>query len=96
MQDLLGEPDVPDLYVDSVRIATGVFGFVLEMGIQGVPDTEQSELPPVKRLAVIRMSAQHALVVSRLLGKHVELYQQKVGKIALPAEVFRSLGLDPE
>lgn len=96
LQELLDEPDIPDLYVDTIRIAVGVFGFVLEMGMQGVPDTQQSEAPSVKRLARVRMSPQHALVFARLLNKHVDAYQEQVGKIQLPPEAFTDLGLEPE
>lgn len=96
LQELLGEPDMPDLYVDAVRIAVGAYGFVLEMGVQGVPDTAASEAPPVKRLARIRMSPQHALIVARLLTKNVQIYQDKIGRIQLPPEAFKALDLDPE
>lgn len=86
----------PDLYVDSVRIAFGAYGFVLELGVGGIADTPASEKPPTKRLALVRMSPQHALILSRLLERNVAIYQDRIGKINLPAEMYRDLELDPQ
>lgn len=91
-----GTNDVPDLYIDSVRIAVGPYGFVLELGNQGVADTPGSEKPPIRRLALVRMSPQHALVLARLLEKNVRQYEERIGKIQLPSDLYRDLGLDPE
>jgi hypothetical protein len=96
VEQLLGPPeDVPDYYVDAVRIAVGAYGFVLELGAQGIGDTPVSEKPPTKRLAVIRMSPQHAMILAKLLQKNVAAYQQNYGPISLPDEMFRTLGLEP-
>jgi hypothetical protein len=86
----------PDFYVDSVRIAFGPYGFVLELGVQGLADMPGSERPPTKRLALLRMSAQHALILSKLLANNVATYQEKIGKINLPEALYRDLGLEPE
>ena len=86
----------PDFYVDSVRIAFGPYGFVLELGVQGLADMPGSERPPTKRLALVRMSPQHALILSKLLANNVATYQQKIGKITLPDGLYRDLGLEPE
>jgi hypothetical protein len=96
-EQLLGSPDEPlDIYVDSVRIAFGPYGFVLELGTTGLADTPASERPPVRRNALVRMSPQHALILSRLLERNVAKYQEKVGKINLPAELYEELKIDPE
>lgn len=96
-EQLLGSPDeAMDIYVDSVRIAYGPYGFVLELGTTGIADTPASERPPVRRTALVRMSPQHALILSRLLAKNVANYQKQVGKINLPAELYEGMNLDPE
>jgi hypothetical protein len=94
--DFLSEPDVPEYYSDAVRIAVGAYGFLIELGVQGPPDTPSSELPRVKRLALVRMSPQHALILARLIEKNVKIYQDTFGKIQLPAAVFEGLDLPPE
>lgn len=96
MEQLLGPPEeTPDYYIDSVRMAVSAYGFVLELGAQGIGDAPGSEKPPTKRLALVRMSPQHALILSRLLEKNVAAYQEKFGPITLPDEMFRTLGLEP-
>jgi hypothetical protein len=97
MEQILGPAeDVPDYYVDAVRIAVGPYGFVLELGIQGIGDAPGSEKAPTKRLAMVRMSPQHALVVSKLLQKNVARYQQQFGRITLPDDMYRELGIEPD
>lgn len=97
VERLFGPEDaVLELYVDSVRIAVGPYGFALELGVQGLPDTPASEKPPIKRLALVRMSPQHALVLSKLLQKNVDAYRGKVGEINLPDEMYRDLGIEPD
>lgn len=96
-EQLFGSPDeVPDFYVDSVRVAFGPYGFVLELGTSGLADTPGSERPPTRRIALVRMSPQHALILSKLLAKNMVLYQEKVGKINLPVGLYKELDLDPE
>ncbi len=97
MEQLLGpEEPAPDIYVDSVRIGVGPYGFALELGIQGVADTPESERPPIRRLAMVRMSPQHALILSKLLQKNVRSYEEKIGKINLPDQMYRELGIEPD
>ena len=55
-----------------------------------------SELPPVKRQAVIRMSPHHALIFSKLLQKNIAAYQEKMGRINLPDELYKQMGLEPD
>ena len=95
MQELLGQESPEDLYADSVRIAVSPYGFALDFGIQGVADTPVSEAPPVKRVALIRMSPQHALILAKLLLKNVGAYEEKVGVINLPDQMYKDLGIEP-
>jgi len=95
MEQILGPTeDVPEYYVDAVRIGFGPYGFALEIGVQGISDTQGSEKAPTKRLALIRMSPQHALVVSKLLQKNLAAYQDRIGPIILPDEMYGELGID--
>jgi hypothetical protein len=97
MEQLLGPPeDVPDYYVDAVRVGVGAYDFAIELGLQRLGDMPGSERPVTKRLAVVRMSPQHALVLTKLLQKNVSMYQEKFGPIKLPDHMFRDLGLEPE
>lgn len=88
--------EVPDIYVNAVRIGAGLYDFTLELGIQDMPNTTSSERPPTRTLARVRMSPQHALILAKLLDKNVAEYEQKVGQIHIPPEVFTELGLAEE
>lgn len=95
VEDFFAKPETPDVYVDSVKIAVGAYGLTLDMGVSGIPDAPGSEPPPIRRILLARMSPQHALVLARLLQKNVDLYEERVGKIELPAELWKQLGLEP-
>jgi len=94
-KDIFGTEDVPEYYVDSAQLGVGAYGIMIALGVQGMPDTS-SEIPQIKRLAIVRMSPQHALILAKLLQKHVDIYQEKMGRISLPRELFEALGLEPE
>lgn len=96
VKELFGSEEVPEYYVDSVRIGSGAYGFALELGVQGLQDTPNSEIPGIKRVAIVRMSPQHALILAKLLRQNVDAYQSKVGPILLPRALYESLGLEPE
>lgn len=76
--------DVPEYYVDSVRVAANAFTFIFELGLSQIPDTASSETPPTKRVALVRMSPHHALVLSKVLEDQLSQYQQSGGTINLP------------
>lgn len=97
MQDIFApSDDSPEYYIDSVRMAVGVYTITLELGTQQASDTPQSEPPPIRRLAMVRMSPQHTLILARLLKKNIDEYQEKIGKININPEIYKSMGLDPE
>lgn len=95
MEQILGpSDDVPDYYVNALKLAVSAYDFALELGVQGIGDTP-SEKAPTKRLATIRMSPQHTLMLSKLLQKYIAEYQKSFGPIVLPDELFLQLGLEP-
>ena len=78
-------------------MAIGPYGFILDLGLAGPPADEALEKKPeITTLARVRMSPQHALLFARLLQKNVALYEEKVGKITLPEQLFREHNLEPE
>ena len=97
MEEILGkEPEIPDMYVDSVRIASGLYTFVLEFGLQGALNAPNAERPPIKTLVRVRMSPQHALILGKLIRKNVNAYIKKVGPIEIPDVVYKELGISKE
>ena len=97
VEDILRRHDpIPDYYVDSVRIGTGLYTFVLELGVQETRDEPGSEPLRATPLARVRMSPQHALILSKLLRKNVNAYLERVGPIAIPDQVYIELGIPKE
>lgn len=97
VEELFGHPeDVPELYVDQVRVGTSLYTFVLELGVQGIPNAPGAEKPPTKSLTIVRMSPQHAKVLGKLIEKHVKLFEGKVGPIHIPPELYNELGLEAD
>jgi hypothetical protein len=78
----------PDLYSDSVRVASTPYSFIFQFGLVTESPGEQ------KPVATVRMSPQHAWVLARILQRHIGEYEQNVAPIRLPAELLKDLGID--
>lgn len=87
------ESEIPDIYSDSVRFGVGPYGIILEFRRTVPPepggDAERKEEPLVR----VRMSPQHALIMAKLMLKNVREYEEKIGKISLPAGLYQELGV---
>lgn len=81
----------PDLYTDAVQIGLSPFGCVLAFALQ--PAGQTGGMPPQK-LVNLRMSLEHAKVVSILLRKHLKNYEQSAGhEIPLHPQLLTQLGI---
>ena len=96
MKDLFSSDDVPEFYVDSIRLGASAYTITFELGLAGMGDPSSREAPPSRRVAIVRMSPQHALIFSRLLAKNLGVYQEQAGRINVPRAVLEELGLEPE
>ena len=83
-------PPIPEYYVDSVNFATNLYGFMLEFGVMQAQDA------PPKSVVKIRMSPQHAKIMSLLLRKNVQEYERRIGTIILPDGLYQDLGISDE
>ena len=80
----------PEYYTDSVNFMTNVYGFTLEFGMM-----QAQEMPPRAQVRV-KMSPQHAKIMSLLLRKNVQEYEKQIGTIILPEGLYQSLGIQDE
>jgi hypothetical protein len=87
--------DVPDYYIDATRMGITPFGITIQIGVSG-EIAEAGEVGPVKILATIRMSPQHALIFAKVMLKNMQVYQEKVGRIELPAQIYKEMGIEPD
>jgi hypothetical protein len=80
----------PTFYANGVQIGMTPWDITLIItGRQGPTPKD------VVTLANIIFSPQHALIVSKILAREVDRYQQTVGKIELPPRLFNDLGIEP-
>ena len=84
------EEDTPDIYANQVGMTIGVYDVILKFG----QITDPKEGHKIK--AVVRMSPQHAKVFAMLLNKNLKMYEKDIGKINLPFEMIKELGLEEE
>lgn len=82
--------DVPEFYCDSVNFMTNIYGFALDFGVM----VSQDE--PPKTQVRVRMSPQHAKIMSLLLRKNVQEYEKRIGTIILPDGLYRDLGIEDD
>ena len=82
--------NLPEYYTDSVNFMTNIYGFTLEFGVM-----QQQDDPP-RQLVRIKMSPQHAKIMSLLLRKNVTEYERRIGTIILPDGLYNDLGINDE
>ena len=80
--------NLPEYYTDSVNFMTNIYGFTLEFGVM-----QQQDDPP-RQLVRIKMSPQHAKIMSLLLRKNVTEYERRIGTIILPDGLYNDLGIN--
>ena len=88
--DLDDFEDVPEYYTDSVNFMTNIYGFALDFGVMMVQDQ------PPKSQVRVRMSPQHAKIMSLLLRKNVQEYEKRIGTIILPEGLYKDLGIQDD
>lgn len=82
--------DTPEYYTDSVNFMTNIYGFTLDFGVMMAQDQ-----PPRSQVRV-RMSPQHAKIMSLLLRKNVQEYERRIGTIILPDGLYKDLGIEDD
>lgn len=77
-----------DLYTNNIQIAVSVYDVMISFGL----DTYQRDGTQVtKEVAIVRMSPQHALALSTLLNKNLEVYGETFKDIFLPEQIMKQL-----
>lgn len=81
-----------ELYVNQVSLTIGPYDVVLDFGLQSRAATPD-EKPSTTSLVRVRMSHSHAKVMTKLLAKNLNEYEDKHGKIMVPKEIYDELGI---
>ena len=77
-----------DVYSDQVGLSFNAYDIVLDFGL--LPTDPKGSRKPVVR---VRMSPQHALVMTKLLVKNLHEYQARIGSISLPDSLYKELNI---
>ncbi len=90
-------PEIPDVYVDSMRVTVGVYGVNITFSL-AEPHPTQGGVPRAgDEKVLVRMSLEHAKTVAMLLRKQLKLYEQQAGvSIQLPSGIYTGLGIAEE
>ncbi len=78
-----------DLYVNQVGVFFSAYDVVLDFGMTD----PKGERKPIVR---VRMSPQHALVMTKLLAKNLDLYQKNIGKLELPDKLYQEINISKD
>jgi hypothetical protein len=78
---------LPEYFTDSVNFMTNIYGITMEFGVM-----QPNDQPPIPK-ARVKMSPQHAKIMSLLLRKNVQAYERRIGTIILPDQLYRDLGI---
>ena len=81
--------DACEVYVDSVHVATQLYGSTLYLG-----KLREGEKPLA--IVVAKVSPQMLKALGLIINKHVREYEQGVGLIALPKQLLHDLGLEEQ
>lgn len=85
------DAQVPELYTDAVQIALSPFGVLLAFAMQ--PAGQTGSMAPIK-VCNLRMSLEHAKVLSILLKKQLKAFEENMGAdIPLPQQLYTQFGL---
>jgi hypothetical protein len=90
------EEQVPEFYVDQFMVTTGVYGVAMTFGLTPPhPAPGQSATP--RDLVRLRMSLEHAKIMTMLLRRHLKSYERDNGiSIEVPSNVYTGLGVSLE
>lgn len=90
------EVEVPEFYVDQFTVTVGVYGITMSLGLTP-PHPAPGQPATPKDLVRVRMSLEHAKVMTMILRRQLKHYEREAGlSIDVPMSVYTGLGVSPE
>lgn len=87
---------LPDLFADGMLVTISPFAVNITF-TQREPHPAQGRQPEVQNKAIVRMSPEHAKIMTMLLRRNLLEYERRMGgQIKLPMEIYRDLGVAEE
>lgn len=94
MQDA-GQPQAPDVYADQFIVSTSVWGASLSF-LKMPPHPSPGQAPQPVPQAVVRMSLEHAKVMTMIMRKQLKAWERDNVEVALPPDILNQMGLSLE
>jgi hypothetical protein len=89
--------EIPDIYVDQMRVTTGVYSVNITFGLGEPHPTQGGIARSVDEKVRLRMSLQHAKIMTMILRRQIKQYERESGtEIQIPANVYTGLGVAQE
>jgi hypothetical protein len=87
-------PDpVPQYFSDTFEFSFSPYGLAIAFGLRPVRPEQEGPID----VAVVRMSLEQAKILSMLLRKKLNQYEQATGaEISIPGDVYQQLDLDAD
>ncbi len=82
--DGVAETDLPEVYTNSARFTVGIYDFMVEFGVTET-SVDPQKPPGIGPVLRVRMSPQHAAMLSLALADVVRRYENEVQASASPA-----------
>lgn len=97
MQQLTsGGGGMPDIYVDAFQVTVQPFGVNMTFSLRD-PHPTSGRIVPGVELVRIRMSPEHAKIMTMMLRNQIRKYERDGGiTIAVPSQVYTQLGIAEE
>ena len=87
--------EVPDVYSDQLLFTTTLFGVALSFS-KMPPNPMPGQAPQGAIQAVVRMSLQHAKVMTMVMKRQLKNWERENVEIALPQAALNQMGLSLE
>lgn len=92
----MAESEIPDVYIDQMRVTVGVFGVTITFALSE-PHPSPASAPKPEEKVRVRTSLEHAKIIAMLLKRQLKQYEEQSGtKIEIPSDVYRGLGVAEE
>ncbi len=93
---MVSDTATPEFYVDQFRITSGPYGVAITFGLTP-PHPSPGQVSPPRDLALIRMSLEHAKIMTLIMRRQLKQYERDNGvTIEIPHSLYAGLGVSPE
>jgi hypothetical protein len=89
------QPQTPDVYADQFIITIALWGASLSF-LKAPPHPAPGQAPQAIAQAVVRMSLEHAKVMTLIMRRQIKKWERENVEIALPPDALNQMGLSLE